>query len=100
MTYLRNGETLTLDRRLCNGCERCIEVCPHEVLSLVEGKARIMDRASCMECGACANNCEPGAITVRAGVGCASAVISGMIRGTGPQRGRGGPDGVQKGCCG
>ena len=101
MPSLRNGETLTLDSELCNGCKRCIEVCPHEVLSMAEGKARIMDRASCMECGACANNCEPGAIKVKAGVGCASAVISGMIRGTGPQCGCGGPDGAQKGCgCG
>ncbi len=30
-----------------------------------------------MECGACARNCEPGAIQVQAGVGCAAAVILG-----------------------
>jgi hypothetical protein len=37
-----------------------------------------------MECGACAMNCAPGAITVRAGVGCAAAVITGALRGTEP----------------
>ena len=95
MTYIRNGLTLKLDRELCNGCGRCIEVCPHEVFVMEDAKARIADRASCMECGACANNCEPGAITVRAGVGCATAVISGMIRGTGADCGCGGA-----GCCG
>ena len=95
MTYIRNGETLKLDPELCNGCGRCIEVCPHEVLVMTGAKAQIADRAACMECGACANNCEPGAIKVRAGVGCATAVISGMIRGTGPDCGCGGA-----GCCG
>ncbi|HVO40841.1 MAG TPA: mercury methylation ferredoxin HgcB [Spirochaetia bacterium] len=98
MTYIRNGETLRLDGELCNGCGRCIEVCPHEVFVMTDAKAWIADRAACMECGACANNCEPGAITVRAGVGCATAVISGMLRGTGPDCSCGG--GRKGGCCG
>jgi NAD-dependent dihydropyrimidine dehydrogenase PreA subunit len=51
----------------------------------VEARAQIVDREACMECGACANNCETGAIRVRAGVGCALALIQGMIRGTAPQ---------------
>ena len=97
MTYFGNGDTLTLAQKLCNGCGRCLEVCPHEVLAMADGKARITDRAACIECGACANNCEPGALTVRAGGGCASAVILGMIRGTGPQCGCSGSDGVQRG---
>jgi len=37
-----------------------------------------------MECGACARNCEFGALSVNAGVGCAAAVINGIIRGTEP----------------
>jgi ferredoxin len=98
MTYIRNGETLALDRELCNGCRRCIEVCPHEVLAVEDGKARIVDRAACMECGACANNCEPGAIKVKGGAGCAVAVMNGMLRGTAPDCGCGGTR--QGGCCG
>jgi NAD-dependent dihydropyrimidine dehydrogenase PreA subunit len=85
MRYIRNGETLALDRDACKGCGRCIEVCPHEVLAMAGKRAQIIDREACMECGACSNNCETGAIKVRAGVGCASAVIQGMIQGTSPQ---------------
>ncbi len=89
MTYIRNGETLALERELCNGCGRCVEVCPHEVFAMEDGRAVIVDRAACMECGACANNCEAGALRVKAGVGCASAVIGGMLRGTSPTCGCG-----------
>jgi hypothetical protein len=32
-----------------------------------------------MECGACSRNCPAGAIAVEAGVGCAAAVINGML---------------------
>ena len=101
LTYLRNGETLRLDRARCRGCGRCIDVCPHEVLALEEGRAIIRRSSSCMECGACMKNCESGAITVRAGVGCAAAVISGMLRGTPAECSCGGPGGVQapKGGC-
>jgi NAD-dependent dihydropyrimidine dehydrogenase PreA subunit len=81
MTYIRNGETLVLDQERCNGCGRCVEVCPHEVIAMSDGRAEIRDRAACMECGACMTNCETGAIKVKAGVGCAAAVINGMLKG-------------------
>jgi NAD-dependent dihydropyrimidine dehydrogenase PreA subunit len=84
LKYMLNGQTLFLDSDRCTGCRECIEVCPHAVFAMSEGKARIVDRESCMECGACMKNCEAGAIRVKAGVGCASAVISGLIRGTEP----------------
>ncbi len=50
-------------------------------------KAKITDRDLCIECGACKNNCEQGAINVEAGVGCAEAIIYGMITGKEPQCG-------------
>ncbi len=84
MRYLKNGETLSLDVALCNGCRECIEVCPHAVFAMNDGKARIADRESCMECGACMRNCASGAIRVKAGVGCAAAIIKGMIPGGEP----------------
>ena len=84
MTYLKNGETLSLNSALCTGCRDCIEVCPHAVFDMQGGKAMIADRLSCMECGACMKNCAAGAIKVKAGVGCAAAVIQGMLRGTEP----------------
>ncbi len=76
--------TLELDAARCNGCGLCIAVCPHAVFWLEKKRALLADRGACMECGACAKNCEPGAIRVRAGVGCAAAVLSGLVAGAEP----------------
>jgi NAD-dependent dihydropyrimidine dehydrogenase PreA subunit len=83
LVYLRNVVTLRLDRDRCAGCGTCVEVCPQAVLALEERKATVVARDACMECGACATNCAVGAITVRAGVGCAQAVINGALGRTG-----------------
>lgn len=99
LRYLKNGETLALDAVLCNGCRECVEVCPHAVFAMGGGKAQIFDRAACMECGACARNCPAGAITVKAGVGCAAAIIGGMLRGTEPTCGCGGASAAGGECC-
>ena len=99
LTYIDNGETLTLDSERCTGCGDCIEVCPHAVFAMFDGKAGIVDRASCMECGACMKNCPAGALRVKAGVGCAAAVIRGTLRGTAPSCGCDDPD-AKAGCCG
>ena len=84
LRYLENVTTLELDEQKCTGCRKCIEVCPHAVFEMNGKKARIIDRDACMECGACAMNCAADALTVDSGVGCASAIISGAIRGTEP----------------
>lgn len=80
--YIKNVATISLNEGTCNGCGMCIEVCPHEVLELYRKKARIVDRDSCIECGACARNCPVGAVAVTAGVGCAYAVIKGSLTGS------------------
>ncbi|HNY63856.1 MAG TPA: mercury methylation ferredoxin HgcB [Deltaproteobacteria bacterium] len=81
--YLKNVVTLALDEGTCIGCGMCVEVCPHEVFLVSGGKARIRDRDACMECGACSRNCPVGAVSVDAGVGCAAAVINGVLGRTG-----------------
>lgn len=81
MTYLKNVATLQLDTEKCIGCGACLAVCPHEVFALESGKASIADLDACMECGACAKNCLVEALSVKTGVGCASGIINGMLRG-------------------
>lgn len=89
--YLKNIVTLKLETEKCTGCGMCADVCPHGVFEidthLQHGalkKARIADRDSCMECGACEKNCPSAAISVNAGVGCAAAIINGILSGTEP----------------
>lgn len=84
MKYLANTASLELFPERCVGCGMCIEVCPHLVFAMKEGKAFISDRDRCMECGACAANCAFGAVTVDKGVGCAAALINSMISGGEP----------------
>ncbi len=79
MIYLKNVVTLEVDREKCTGCGVCLDVCPHEVLELREKRILIRNRDACMECGACSRNCPVGAVSVEAGVGCAAAVINGML---------------------
>jgi len=95
--YLKNVVTLGLDPAKCLGCGMCLEVCPHQVWAMDSGKVQLQNRDRCMECGACARNCPAGAITVRAGVGCAAAIVIGKLRGTAPNCGCGDDDGP---CCG
>lgn len=45
----------------CTGCETCIESCPVEAISMVEGVAKI-NQDECTECGTCINECPVEAI--------------------------------------
>ena len=82
LRYLPGVVTLSLDHEKCSGCGMCLEVCPHAVFEMGDGKARIVDRDACMECGACALNCPAAALSVESGVGCATAIIIGALRGS------------------
>ncbi len=89
MQYLRNVASLRIDAEKCIGCDMCTSVCPHSVIELRGKKAVVRDLDSCMECGACRENCPVGAVKVEAGVGCAYAIIRGMLTGAPPQCGCG-----------
>lgn len=84
LRYLNNVVSLFLDEECCVGCGLCEIVCPQRVLAMQGHKARVVDRDRCMECGACATNCPVAAISVHAGVGCATAIIQGWLKGTEP----------------
>lgn len=82
--YLKNVVSLEYDPSLCIGCRLCIEVCPHNVFSMSGKKAKVVNRDKCIECGACELNCVTGALKVKQGVGCASALITGFLKGGEP----------------
>ena len=84
LKYIRNVVTLQLNQQRCIGCGMCVNVCPHTVFEMVGKKAQIVNRDGCMECGACAQNCPTTAISVHAGIGCVTAIITGALRGTEP----------------
>jgi len=102
--YIEDVVTLKLDAEKCTGCRVCTVVCPHGVFAMADKRAIIVDRGACMECGACALNCSAGAITLKPGVGCASAIIRGWLTGTEPSCGCSGAPAdtaaSDGGCCG
>ncbi|MCU0608597.1 MAG: 4Fe-4S binding protein [Chitinispirillaceae bacterium] len=77
--YLSGVATLVFSPEKCTACGRCREVCPHGVFAPKERTVVVTDRDKCMECGACESNCAFGAITVKSGVGCAAAMINGLM---------------------
>lgn len=80
-TYLKNVATLDLDLEKCTGCGLCAIVCPHRVFEIKDQKAVITNADLCMECGACSLNCPADALNVESGVGCAAAVLTGILGG-------------------
>ena len=103
--YLKDVVTLQLRPELCVGCGTCLDVCPRAVLARDNGKVAIVNRDACIECGACQRNCAAEALRVRAGVGCAHAVINAALGRTnapccasGPQE-KGERRSDRSGCC-
>ena len=87
MRHIHGVVTLKLDTNTCIGCGECVRVCPHRVFELQRDKACIVRRDACIECGACANNCPVDALAVDAGVGCAAAMLDGLVRFGNPDKG-------------
>lgn len=77
LVYLKDAATLKLDQGKCTGCGFCLDVCPHEVLSIYDSKVSIIDLSHCIECGACVLNCPFDALSLgQRGPGCAKAMMS------------------------
>jgi len=85
--YLKDVITLQYYPELCNGCGLCVDVCPHQVFTMQNKRAVVVNRDRCIECGACQLNCQRHALTVRAGVGCATAVLTGYFKKSEPSCG-------------
>ena len=83
-TYIKNVATLQLATDKCTGCKICLDVCPQQVFQIKNKKAVIKNLDNCMECGACVMNCPFSALSVKAGTGCANAIINGILTGKEP----------------
>lgn len=53
-----------IDPALCDGCGRCIEVCPTGALDLVMGKAELRYPDRCTYCTVCEEACPTSAIAL------------------------------------
>jgi ferredoxin len=84
LTYIRGVTTIRLDEKACNGCEMCLDVCPHPVFVRHDGRVQVGAPDACMECGACVVNCPEDALSVNPGTGCVIAILKGWIRGSDP----------------
>lgn len=51
-----------IDLQRCDGCGVCVEVCPHDALGMMGGKAVIVNPDACQYDAACEERCPKGAI--------------------------------------
>lgn len=58
------GDFISYDREKCNGCGLCSLVCSFNLWAVKARRAKLAVHYQqlCLECGACAEVCEPGAI--------------------------------------
>jgi thioredoxin reductase (NADPH) len=54
----------SLNNDRCIGCEACIDVCPTEVLDLVDHKVSVARFSDCVQCEQCANVCPTQALVM------------------------------------
>jgi NAD-dependent dihydropyrimidine dehydrogenase PreA subunit len=61
----RATDYVALDRRACDACWRCLEVCPNDVFDKVglQRHAVIRDREACTGCLVCVVECHRDALT-------------------------------------
>ncbi len=55
---------VSVDRKKCNGCEECLEVCTVGMFRMINGKASPLTDRECMGCESCVGVCDETAITV------------------------------------
>lgn len=55
---------ITIDKEKCNGCGECVDICPAEVLELVNEKSEVANIDECLGCESCVETCPESAITL------------------------------------
>ena len=71
---LRCFDNIMLKPELCILCGLCVDVCPHDCISIVRAdrhglgtvdqSALLIDETSCIRCGLCVNRCPPAALVM------------------------------------
>ncbi|MFX0029537.1 MAG: 4Fe-4S dicluster domain-containing protein [Candidatus Hermodarchaeota archaeon] len=58
------GNFISIDATKCNNCDRCLVICIMSLWRRKEGKIYLMDdyQSKCLECAACFQVCDAGAI--------------------------------------
>jgi NAD-dependent dihydropyrimidine dehydrogenase PreA subunit len=54
-----------VDKEICTGCEKCVEVCTVQVFEMKKGKSVPVNEKDCSGCESCIEVCEEGAVTVK-----------------------------------
>ena len=52
-----------VDEEKCTGCESCVDECPSEAISMLDGKAQV-DADTCVDCAVCVEACSVEAISM------------------------------------
>ena len=70
--------SIAINKSKCVGCKRCIEVCPGNLIKLVDSKAVIKREKDCWGCTSGLKECQTGAIAffLGADIGGRGAVLS------------------------
>ena len=51
-----------IDKKTCIGCGACIKACPSSAVSGEKKKAHTINKKKCIKCGACSEICPVGAV--------------------------------------
>jgi len=71
------GDFISIDYNKCNNCERCLIICIMNLWRKKDGIIRIVDdyQSKCLECAACYQVCDSGAIQFQYPAGGTGIVI-------------------------
>jgi ferredoxin-like protein FixX len=71
------GHFISIDNEKCTHCDRCLIICVMNLWKKRDNKVYIIEdyTSYCLECGACAQVCESGAISFRFPAGGTGIVI-------------------------
>ncbi|MDY0038838.1 MAG: 4Fe-4S binding protein [Desulforhabdus sp.] len=62
--FVASNHYATIDRKVCTGCETCLDRCQMEAVRMEEGSA-LIDADRCIGCGLCVPTCMDGAIALK-----------------------------------